>query len=249
MISSDNKLNELLALLKLDFLEQVKQDCFELENLFLAMPISKDVDEDLNKIYRIIHNLKGAGGTHGLPLITAICHLFEDILCRSRKFKGFDTKLLDKSLQLIDLLRFAVSEFTNEESIISKIDAIRNSLKEKNVSIMVLDSSKTISMLLEKAFSDMPVNLTIISDGIQALSRLIHEPINVIIASNNISSISGYAVVAAIKENDSINSDVPVLFFSDKLINQKAEYSNIKFFKKNAQLIQQLTAEVKKITG
>lgn len=249
MISSDNKLHELLALLKLDFLEQVKQDCFELENLFLAMPISKDVDEDLNKIYRIIHNLKGAGGTHGLPLITAICHLFEDILCRNRKFKGFDTKLLDNSLQLIDLLRFAVSEFTNEESIICKIDAIRNSLKEKNVSIMVLDSSKIISMLLEKAFSDMPVNLTIISDGIQALSRLIHEPINVIIASNNISSISGYAVVAAIKENDSINSDVPVLFFSDKFINKKAEYSNMKFFKKNEQLIQQLTAEVKKITG
>ena len=249
LANQENKILDLLALLRADFLEQLIQQCFELEHLVLALASGRDTTVDFDNLFRIIHNLKGAGGTHGVALVTSICHLFEDNLSSRRQSQQFEKAFVDQSLKLIDLLRrVAIEKDENADSIARELDALRQSLHSNQRSVLVLESSKVMVMLLDNAFQGMPVKLSIMTDGMQALSRLLHDPVDVIIASNNISSLSGLAVASAIKANAAVNANVPVLFYSSNsnlAVDDKIH--GVKVFHKSPELAQQLAAEVAKI--
>ena len=245
LANQEDKILDLLALLRADFLEQLTQQCFDLEHLVLALASGRDTTVDFDNLFRIIHNLKGAGGTHGVALITSICHLFEDNLSSRRQSQQFEKAFVDQSLQLIDLLRRAGSEKgENTDNIARELDALRQSLRSDQWVVMVLESSKVMAMLLDNAFKGMPVKLTIMTDGMQALSRLLHEPVDAIIASNNIASLSGLAVVSAIKVHAAVNANVPVLFYSSNPNLAVEKNYNVKAFQKSPELAQQLALEV-----
>lgn len=238
-----------MALLKDDFLQQLTQHCFELERLVFALATGSDITTDYDSLFRLMHNLKGAGGTHGVPLVTSICHVFEDNLSTQRDSHKFDKAFVDHSLTLVDLLRRVASDSEeNSAGIAAELDIIRQTLRRNLSTVMVLESSKLMLTLLENAFAQMPVQLTVIADGMQALNRLLHEPVDVIIASNNISSLSGLAVTSAIKANAALNANVPVLFYSSNSNLAVEKLHGMRAFHKTPELAKQLAFEVEKLT-
>lgn len=184
-----------------------------------------------------------------MPLVTSICHLFEDNLSSRRESHKFEKAFVDHSLALIDLLqRVANDREEDTERITRELDALRQSLHCNQCTLMVLESSKVMAMLIENAFQQMPVKLIVMTDGMQALNRLLSEPVDIIIASNNLSSLSGIAVISAIKNNAALNAYVPVLFYSSSPNYSVDKVPGLICFRKNPELAQQLASEVAKLT-
>lgn len=249
MANQDKKIHDLLALLRADFLDQLAHHCVELEQLILALSSAKDNKTNFDELFRLIHNLKGAGGTHGLPLITSICHLFEDNLAVCHKQQDFGRSFVDNSLALIDLLRQVKGDHHfDSDKVIKMLDQFRLIVQRNVCSIMVLDASKVMPVLLEKTFNSVPVQASIMVDGLQALNRLLYEPFDVLVVSSNLLTLNGLAVVCALRANGGMNARTPVLFYNSSGKVNVPLLSDVKCFRKTPDLAKQLATEILQIS-
>jgi len=64
----------LLEGMRADFLAELPERCDSFDESILALEKSPDDREAFNELYRGVHSLKGSGGTHGLSIITTLCH-------------------------------------------------------------------------------------------------------------------------------------------------------------------------------
>jgi len=92
------------------FLEDMSEKLDRLDQLLVAME-GVGVDSDsFNEFYRIIHSLKGNGGTFGLHIVTTICHQLEDLLNTTDGGTKYTPALITISLNYVDLLRMALEQ-------------------------------------------------------------------------------------------------------------------------------------------
>ena len=76
--TNSDTFQQMLLQLRKTFLEDMPEKLDRLESLLLEIEKNGDGGEVFNELYRIVHSLKGSGGTHGLHIITTICHQLED---------------------------------------------------------------------------------------------------------------------------------------------------------------------------
>lgn len=107
-VRHDNQLEAFQALLegmRADFLAALPERCDRCDDLILTLEISPNDREAFNELYRSVHSLKGSGGTHGLSIITALCHQLENLISETDARRGFGEVFATRALAYVDLLR------------------------------------------------------------------------------------------------------------------------------------------------
>jgi len=207
---------QLLEQLKEAFLSELPEQCQQLSRLVLSLaqqPENHDVYEEL---YRGIHSLKGTAGTHGLHIISQICHHFEDLLgTLDDESTQIDNPFTDTCLSYIDLIQDAVkiaqncsTDFTAIED---ELERIRESLNKNNYRGLIVEPSSMMTLMYKDALSSLPVQLSLLDNGLKALEHLLLEKFDFLILGKELKLLNGAALISALRASDSINSNIATI--------------------------------------
>ena len=221
-INSDT-FQQMLLQLRNTFLEGMPEKLDRLENLLLEMEKSGADSEIFNEFYRIVHSLKGSGGTFGLHITTTICHQLEDLLNTTDGGTKYTPALIAISLNFVDLLRLAVEQIhagnTSFPQIEERLGELRKQLTKKPFTVLLVDNSKLLTKIYLQALAELPVRPVVMSDGLQALMRVLTEPFDLLITTNEIPVLNGVALIGALKLSSVKNHNIKsILITSNKKI-------------------------------
>jgi two-component system chemotaxis sensor kinase CheA len=92
------------------FVEEALDNISELESTLLELDLSPNDKELLEKVFRIMHSLKGGGGMFGFDLLSEFSHHMENIYDKIRSgHLSVSSKLLSVTFQSVDILRDLVN--------------------------------------------------------------------------------------------------------------------------------------------
>jgi len=208
----------LLGGMREEFLAELPERCDRAEELILKLeraPTDRDV---FNLLYRDIHSLKGAGGTHRLNIITSICHQLENLLADADQRQAFDDAFVSRALGHIDLLRqvepLARQDTPDFAAIETALDNLRQSQLQSRKAILIAESSIMMTRIYQQALDALPLQLAVVDDGLVALERLLHEPFDGVIVGRELKELNGIAVLVALRATQSRNHDLPAIMIS-----------------------------------
>lgn len=221
-INSDT-FQQMLLQLRNTFLDDMPERLDCLESLLFAMKNNGTDGEVFNEFYRIIHSLKGNGGTFGLHIITTVCHQLEDLLNTTDGGTKFTPARIDTSMNYVDLLRLTVEQInagnTNFPQIEERLGELRKQLDQKQFTVLLIDNSKLSTQIYLQALAELPVRPVVMADGLQALMRILTEPFDLLITTNEIPVLNGVALIGALKLSSAKNSHMQtILVTSNKKI-------------------------------
>lgn len=247
---SDKVLN-ILSALRADFIDSLGGKCFQLEHLILELSGHDKHCSQFEEAFRLVHNLKGAGGTHGFPLISSICHHMEDILTQSAP-NTFDFDVINQLLKNLDVLhQFSKLNLTESPDAVDELTHVFQELKRQQTSqlasVMVVETSKAMSLLLQTFLHEMQLKTTLMHDGVQALQRLLHEPYDLLIVAAELPVLKGPALVSALQLNQGTNAAIPVVLISSQVQSLSAYLTGVYVYSRSPQLTQQLEPLLKKL--
>lgn len=211
----------LLLQMRNTFLEDVPEKLDRLEQLLLQMEESGvDVDA-FNEFYRITHSLKGSGGTFGLQIITTVCHRLEDLLNTTGGGENFTPRLIAISLDYIDLLRLTLEQIKAGNSTFPIVDErlgeLRNQLANKQFTVLIVDNSKLSTQIYLQSLSELPVRTVVMTDGYNALMRVLTEPFDLLVTTNEVPLLNGVALIGALKLSDSNNRNIKTILITSNI--------------------------------
>ena len=219
----NSKLDAFQALLKgmrEGFLAELPERCDNCDELILTLEKSPDDREAFNELYRSVHSLKGSGGTHGLSIITTLCHQLENLLTDTDAQKGFDPVFATRALAYVDLLRQVETAAQQDKPVYSTIEAELDALRvltlQRRKAGLIAESSTAMAGLYQKALDALPLQLTVMDNGLAALARLLHEPFDFVIVGRELKELNGVALMAALRSAQSPNQNVPAILVSSK---------------------------------
>jgi two-component system chemotaxis sensor kinase CheA len=113
--------------LKLGFLDEAQQSIADTEQCFLALELNPDDIDNLNKIFRLAHNLKGSSKAVGFVEFGAFTHQFESFILRIKnKELKITHAVVDLLLRANDHILKMISELRqNLEAIFDSTDLLR----------------------------------------------------------------------------------------------------------------------------
>lgn len=240
-----DKFQELLRDMRNSFLAEVPDRCEQIEALLLDLESRPDDRDSFNELYRTVHSLKGSGGTHGLVVITHVCHQLENILARFDA-GGLDGEAISLALHHVDLLRQVARRAQDEEDDFADIHAALADLQPKTQqarrSILIAESSAMMAKLCQKALAGDQVQLTLVRDGLSALQELTRDRYDLLVLGRELAQLNGIAVVAALRMANSSNSQLPVIMLSSSHANIPAHVHIDQIIARDKQLADKLTS-------
>lgn len=190
----------LLAHLQADFLGELGERIDKLEDLTMAFEQGRFAQSDFDALYRSVHSLKGTAGTFGFPIVTAVCHAYEDYL---NSDADKTPEYLSHCLSYIDLLRSAAERILQGRNVFADIEAGIRQLGERHFakpySAMLIEPSKLTAEICKQALAKLPIRIVQANDGLQGLGRLLTEPFDLLITSQEVKTLNGVALIAALR--------------------------------------------------
>lgn len=218
MSNQFEKMQQLLAGMRLNYLDELPEKINNLEIILLALEENPDNQEHYNELYRNIHSMKGSGGSYGIDILTNICHQMENFMQEIQGDGDIKQNVFANLFLCIDLLRDARSVAANSISDYSEIESRLNQLyqsaKNNKPAILIAETSPTLTSMYRQILSSLPVQITCINDGLPALEQLIRHPYNLIIAGKELKTLNAYALVAALRYSNSLNQKIPAIILS-----------------------------------
>ena len=212
-----DKFQQLLREMRNSFLAEVPERCDQIEALLLALEARLDDRESFNELYRNVHSLKGSGGTHGLVVISNICHQLENILARFDD-GGLDGEAISLALNHVDLLRRVAERAHDDEDDLADIHATLAEMQPQRLqaqrSVLIAESSAMMAKLCKKALAGEQVQLTWVQDGLSALQHLTRDRYDLLVLGRELAQLNGIAVVAALRAANGSNSQIPVILLT-----------------------------------
>lgn len=209
---------QLLAKMRDEFLQELPERCDNLESLILALEKHPANRQAFNELYRSVHSLKGSGGTHGLSIITTLCHLLENHLTETDVAFGFNDTFASRALNFVDLLRrvqsIAQQGTPNYSSIEADIEVLRQAVLHSRKIVLVAEASPVMARFYQQALAKLPLHLYTVDNGLAALERLLHEHYDFIIAGREIKDLNGIAMIVALRASQSGNQNIPAILVS-----------------------------------
>jgi len=247
MVNTDT-FQKMLLQLRNSFLEEMPEKLDRLENLLFRMEKSGVDSEAFNEFYRIVHSLKGSGGTHGLNIITTICHQLEDLLNAADGGKKYTSALISASLNYVDLLRMAREQIlSGNESfpqVEVKMNKLRKQFSQKLFTMLLVDNSKLSTNIYLKILSALPVRIVVMNDGLNALRRALTEHFDLIVTANEIPVLNGIGLIGALRLSDTVSRNTKTILITSnkKFTNTRDRHIDPDYtIIKDAELAQNLT--------
>lgn len=251
--SNPEVFRQMLLQLRNNFLDEMPEKLDRLDQLLVAMEESEGDSELFNEFYRIVHSLKGSGGTHGLHIITTICHQLEDLLNSTTGGAKFPPALMAASFDYIDLLHTALELIRAGDTSYPKIEErlldLRKQISQKQFTALIVDDSKLLTQIYLETLKEFPVRTVAMPDGHAALLRALTEPFELLITTNEIPVLNGRALIGALKLSLSNNRNVKTILVTsnDELAARKNRVIDADFIVvKNASLAKNLANAVKR---
>jgi len=251
-VNSDS-FQQLLLQLRNTFLEEIPEKLDRLDQLLVAMEKAGVDSDSFNEFYRIVHSLKGSGGTFGLHIVTTICHQLEDLLNTANGGTKYSPKLISISLDYVDLLRMAFEQSragnTSFPQIEERLSELHRKLAPKHFTVLIVDNSKLSTQIYLQALAELPVRPVMMDDGLVALRRILTEPFDLLITTNEIPVLNGIALIGALKLSASKNRNVKTILVTSNskiaaYVNRSTDSDYV--IVKDAQLAQNLIEAAKR---
>lgn len=206
----------LLAAMRNDFLGEMPERCDVLDASVLALQKYPRDKELFMELFRQVHSLKGSGGTHGLSVMTTICHHFEDLLSEHDAREDFGSNFASAALSYITLLRQVVEIATDHAGpdftpVETELEILRESLQKNHKACLVVEPSASMRTLYQSILAKESLKITAVDNGLSALEALLREPFDVAIIGRELSDMDGAAVAAALRTTRGKNRDLPVI--------------------------------------
>jgi HPt (histidine-containing phosphotransfer) domain-containing protein/CheY-like chemotaxis protein len=214
-------LKALLAGMRAQFLNALPERCDQFNSLILALESTSGQEDSFNELYRGIHSLKGTGGTHGLPIITTLCHQLESLLTEAHTRKSFDDTFVTHAFAYIDLLRQieTIGHQINPDytTIEASLATLRPAAPSRHKTGLIVESSAFMSGFYQQLLQALPLHLSLEPNGLTALARLLNEPFDIVIVGREITELNGIALMAALRASRTPNQHIPALLITSKL--------------------------------
>lgn len=223
--------------LRESFVEETMELISELEAILLAADIDSIDTSMIDKIFRIVHTIKGSGGMLGFEKILELTHGLEDHYDKIRAGnKEFTDELLQLSLKSIDVLKQLVSKFeeldaTNEAKYQQLVRQVKNygNGHEKHSNLVVFadeEERKVMTYVVE--FTPGKQTLELLSDPVFLVEELITLGDNYIIArkgrslwfnqTEGIDKDAEWIVVLSTTENKQVIDEIFEFTAADSLL-------------------------------
>lgn len=204
----------LLAEMQADFLDELPERCGRIEQGVMAL--ERQQPDAFNELYRQVHSLKGTGGMFGVPVITTICHQFETFISEART--RFNQQASSTSLAYVDLLRKTAQSGGRDTAGVAAIEQVLDRLRAGTLSgrasVLLAEPSDSMRKLYREVFADKAIHLVTVDKGLAALERMLQESFDLLVASRELPDINAIAVLAALRDSDGRNKDIPAILIS-----------------------------------
>ncbi len=204
----------LLAEMQADFLDELPARCNSLEEGVLALEGAEPGAFD--ELFRQIHSLKGSGGMFGIGIVTTICHQFESFISASNK--ALDSKAASTALAYVDLLRKTIPASGRDAKGVATIELALEGMRltrlSGRASVLIVEPSDAVRSLYQDVLTNKSIQLVMMEAGLEALGRMLHESFDLLVISRELPDLNAIAVVAALRESRSRNSEIPVILVS-----------------------------------
>mgnify|MGYP000217944295 CR=1 FL=1 len=226
-----NKAQRLLRELRISFLVDLPERLDDIESLVLNLEqeqLSAQDDRPVyDELYRHIHSVKGSAGTHGVDIISLISHQFEDALTNSSDEPHLTPAQVDIFLKYVDLIRQA-TELAHDEhaefaTIKATLETIRSQLKQGRKLALIVEGSHFMSRLYQDSLRSLPIDITVIEDGLDALGWLLREKYDFVIMGAETKSLNGTALLYALRSAGGINRDIKTIMVTSREKSQFAK--------------------------
>lgn len=209
-----SEFDTLLKQLRDEFVAEFPERCDGLEESVLAFEQGREGAFD--DIYRRVHSLKGSGSQFGFSLVTSICHQFESFLSSG----NFTTEQLSLSyaLSYVDLLK-RMAEVVGQEGVSTQeleheLDDLRKSSMPGRATVLLIEPSPSRRKMCQGVLATLGVRIVAQDRGMFALEQMLHEPFDLLVAARELPDLNTVAIVAALRESNGRNKNVPVILVS-----------------------------------
>lgn len=208
----------LLASMRLNYLDEMPERINKLENNLLALEVHPENQEQYNELYRNIHSMKGSGGTYGIATLTHICHQMENFLPEIQGERSTSDRAISNLFLCIDLLRetrsAAMASTPNYTAIEAQLNSLYKSIVKHKKTILIADTSITLTDVYRQTLHPLPVKITCINDGLSALEQLLSYPYDLLIAGKELKTLNAYSLMAALRYSTSSNQKISGILLS-----------------------------------
>ena len=220
-MTANNSIQSLLDQLRRDFLAELPGRIQEIESLILGQVNNNNYEE----IFRLVHSLKGGGGTHGIQIISVICHQLESYLEKQQQADNLgSTECTDHCLKYIDLLIKTHEQALDGKNKFTGIEKLLNNISNNNsdhkYSILLVESSKLQVNLIKQFLSSPPLIIDTHNNGLKALELLLHKKYDIIITGMEVDELNGAALIAAMRLSKTVNRDTKSILLTTKNFNK-----------------------------
>jgi len=210
----------MLAELRASYLGELPSRLDEIEMSTLEMSRGVSVTENFQALFRNVHSMKGSAGTHGLQIVTRVCHVFEDSIV---KVEG-DLSLIDAErtglwLNYIDLLRTTVGLLQSVEEDFTGVELALDALcarEDDGGSVLLVASAGAHRQMCQHVLAEWPLVLTVCESGYEALGMLLNKPFDFVVTNMELPELNGLAFLSALRLSNHPNRNIPALLLTSK---------------------------------
>lgn len=253
MVNEDNKFSALIIDIRDEFLESLIEKCDQIEAYVLELGHTPQL-RTFNELFRLLHNAKGSGGSHGLFYLVSICHQFEDLLVNTRATYSFDEGFVNEGLFLVDLIRQIVEcerkgedyDSADYAGIEKKLADISKRQHPHTKKILISDSSRTMAKFYVDAFKSIDsISATLTDNGFDALKRLFTSEYDLLICACEQKGLDGPALLSALRDSNSKNNGIPIILICNGAREHSFDYERILIIDRDENLGNNFLAQVK----
>ena len=206
--------------LRKEYLEELLQTTDELEEIILKLESESDKSLVFKNILRKVHSVKGAAGSYGFPVISTVCHLFEDHIrvCMEQNKTNTEvvSELLDFHAKLMQALKGYKSgnnqELLELQNSLTKSPVDNSEIKE--IRVLVVEPAATVARVIKNAFDPQSAKVSVAKNGYDALGRLLNEEFDLILSSYQLPLMDGMTLLQTIKLNQGKNKETKFVIVS-----------------------------------
>lgn len=236
---------ETLKYYRNDYMESLPETFDNIEKQVRHLSSKDNYHKFLEALCRDVHSLKGTSGTYDLQIISIICHQLEDELIQ------FKSSMLDHCLKYITFLHDALDRAKatpdpNYDDILDRLYRYQKMVSENKMLGVLVDPSRMNIQLIQGLLKPYPIKLTVMNDGLAALSRLLFVKYDFIIVSKELPSLDGTALIKALHGTNCSNRNTKTLLISSSSTVTESQQA-IDIIKKDTSFSENIIVEIKKL--